>query len=64
MNITVRTNGVINNTLTEEAFVAIVSQIFGEDKTLDEYIALYNGAPKAQEAGIQVHPEVLEGSYT
>jgi len=63
MNITVRTNGVINNTLTEADFIAIVEQIFGEGKTLNAYIKLYNADPKAQTAGIAVHKEVEEGQY-
>lgn len=58
MNITVRTGGVINNTLSEEQFLDIVTQIFGEGKTIDEYIKLYNAAPRAQQATITVHHEV------
>jgi len=58
MNITVRTGGVMNNTLTRAEFLVIVEQIFGEGKTIDEYIALYNDAPRAQQATITVHHEV------
>ena len=58
MNITVRTEGIINNTLSEEQFLVIVVQIFGEGKTIDEYIKLYNEAPRAQMAMITVHKEV------
>lgn len=60
MNITVRTDGIINNTLTEEQFVNITSQLFGEGKTLDEYISEYNDAPQTKKAGIVVHKEVPE----
>lgn len=63
MNITVRTNGVINNTLKDHEFIAIAEQIFGMDKTLKEYIELYNADPKAKQAGIAVHEEVAEGQY-
>jgi len=63
MNITVRTNGVINNTLKEHEFIEIVEQIFGGGKTLDKYIKLYNADPKAKAAGIAVHKEVEEGQY-
>jgi len=58
MNITVRTGGVLNNTLTREQFMNIVTQIFGEGKTVDQYIKLYNDAPRAQQAMISVHHEV------
>jgi hypothetical protein len=64
MNITVRTDGVINNTLTDDEFIAIVEQLFGEGKTLDEYIELYNDAKRAKFGGITVHKEVQdEGHY-
>ena len=64
MNITVRTDGVINNTLTEAEFVVIVEQLFGEGKTLDEYIELYNDAKRAKFGGITVHKEVQgDGHY-
>ena len=64
MNITVRTDGVINNTLTEAEFVVIVEQLFGVDKSLDEYIELYNDAKRAKFGGITVHKEVAgEGQY-
>jgi hypothetical protein len=58
VNITVRVDGIINNTQTEAEFVGIVSQIFGGGKTLDEYIKLYNEHPRSHLAGIQVHKEV------
>lgn len=58
MNITVRTDGIINNTLTEAQFVVIVEQLFGVDKTLNEYIKLYNNAKRAKFGGITVHKEV------
>jgi len=58
MNITVRTDGVMNNTLTEAEFTVIVEQLFGTDKTLDEYIDLYNSAKRAKFGGITVHKEV------
>lgn len=58
MNITVRTDGIINNTLTEAQFVVIVEQLFGLDKTLDDYIELYNDAKRAKFGGISVHKEV------
>lgn len=64
MNITVRTDGVINNTLTQEEFITIVEQLFGTGKTLDEYIELYNDAKRAKFGGITVHKEVTgEGHY-
>jgi len=63
MNITVRTEGVINNTLTAEQFIEIAAQIFGEDKTLEEYIELYNAAPEAKKKRIAVHKEQDEGNY-
>lgn len=64
MNITVRTDGVMNNTLTEAEFLVIVEQIFGEGKTIDEYIELYNDAKRAKFNGISVHKEVAgEGNY-
>lgn len=59
-NITVRTDGIINNTLTEKEFVNITSQLFGEGKSLDEYLSLYNDSPQAKKAGIVVHKEVPE----
>jgi len=63
MNITVRTNGIINNTLKEHEFIAIVEQIYGVDKTIDEYIKMYNEDPKAKKASIVVHKEVEEGQF-
>lgn len=57
-NITVRTDGIINNTLTEEKFLEITSQLFGEDKTLEEYINLYNDSFIAKRDNIVVHKEV------
>jgi hypothetical protein len=58
MNITVRVDGIINNTQTEAEFVGIVSQIFGDGKSLEEYIELYNAHPRTQKASIAVHKEV------
>jgi hypothetical protein len=63
MNITVRTDGIINNTLTEAEFVVIVEQLFGEGKTLDEYIKLYNDAKRAKFGGITVHKEVTGAGH-
>ncbi len=64
MNITVRTDGVINNTLTEAEFIVIVEQLFGSGKSLDEYIEMYNNAKRAKFNGISVHKEVQdEGQY-
>ena len=58
MNITVRVDGIINNTQTEQEFVNIVSQIFGKGLTLDEYIKQYNEHPRTIKASIQVYKEV------
>jgi len=56
-NITVRTDGIINNRLSDDEFIAIVEQIFGKDYTLDEYINMYNDAKRAKFGGISVHRE-------
>lgn len=58
-NITVRIGGVIHNTVTEEKFLSIATELFGEGKTLDEYIKLYNEAPLAKKDCIVVHKEVV-----
>ncbi len=63
MNITVRTDGVMNNTLTDKEFIKIVEQLFGEGKTLDEYIELYNDAKRAKFGGISVHKEVQDDGH-
>lgn len=57
-NVTVRAGGIISHTFTEEQFVALASQIYGEGKTLDEYIKIYNASPEAKRDMIAVHREV------
>lgn len=59
-DITVRVNGIINNTMDESKFVEICSQLFGDDKTVDEYIKLYNDAPLAKASNTVVHRTVCE----
>ena len=63
MNITVRVDGTINNVLSAHEFIKIVEQIFGEGKSIEEYITLYNNADRSKNSGIVVHIETNEGSY-
>jgi len=63
MNITVRTDGVINNRLSDVEFIVIAEQLFGKDKSLEEYIELYNDAKRAKFGGITVHIETKIGQY-
>lgn len=58
MNITVRADGIITNTLTEFEFADMMATVYGHDHTVDEYITLYNEAGRAQAAGLVVHKEV------
>lgn len=59
-DITVRVGGIINNTIDEDKFIAICSELFGEGQTVDEYIKLYNDAPLAKQSNTVVHRTVRE----
>lgn len=58
-NITVRVNGVMNNTLTEEEFIGFAEQLFGKDKSLEDYIKLHNNDPRSKKNCTVVHKEVV-----
>ena len=59
-NIQVRSGGIMNNILTEDEFIEIASQLYGDDKTVDEYIKLFNADPRSKKDSTVVHREVLD----
>lgn len=64
IEITVRVGGIINNTLDDEEFVEIASQLFGTGKTLEEYIKLYNESGPAKSSNTVVHKSVSQPAIT
>lgn len=58
INITVRADGVITNELTEFAFMDMVTPVYGADRTLDEYITLFNEDSESKGHTVVVHKEV------
>lgn len=57
-NIQVRSGGIMNNVLTEQEFIEIAQQLYGEGKETDEYIALFNNDPRSKKDATVVHWEV------
>jgi len=59
INIIVRDGAVITNELTEYQFMDMVAAVHGPEKTLDEYIDVFNAEANVNGSTVRVHKDVV-----